>query len=697
MRGLRVMLTNSTKSVETLHTHTHTHTHTHRYSLNKKILKKNNGGISLITLMITIVIIVILAGAVILTVANNNMIDQANEAVFRSNIATIQEEFEMYKMDELLKGNRAEDINLGEIDRLKETLSSIKDYANILTIMSGKLYYAGNDEKEREILISMGIEQIDYRVGVSGNLISLVYQGGETKINFVIPAHIKGIESGAFKDNTALESIDFSQSSITEIPDNAFENCTSLKEIIWGDNITKIGEDSFSNCTNLKYLKIPESVTEIKDRAFRYCNLEELTLSENPDYNVVSSNLVLGGTIKKLNIPDNVTTLEDYALVSCKINNLLIGSGVQTISSSAFDRYSNITNIQVNENKNISVEKKGLYANSNKDLHYILPDAKELTLSSNIENIYAIIPTTVTSLMLPKNIKNIPNLNGYAGTVGIEEENKYTIKDGVIYTSDMATIVTGTGSMPNEFVCPATVTSINSEAFYNNKKITKADLSLASIKELPSHCFNTTNLNEIIFNNNKSLIAINHWCFANAKLKTVEIPEGVTKIQWAAFNSNLNLTSIKIPSTIQSMGNITPGCTALNTIEIAENDYYMTKNNAIYSKDEKTLVAVQKYTDNNIFNGVEKVESFALCYFAGEAIEIKLPESVKYISNEAFHDFKRLTKITIPSSVTSIGSRAFGSCSNLKTMDVYMTEEEGIKAGAPWGNPNGIKSINWLG
>ena len=86
-----------------------------------------------------------------------------------------------------------------------------------------------------------------------------------------------------------------------------------------------------------------------------------------------------------------------------------------------------------------------------------------------------------------------------------------------------------------------------------------------------------------------------------------------------------------------------------------------------------------------------------MCYLIGENIEIKLPTSVKYISEHAFRGNLGLTKITIPNSDMSISSTAFSSCNNLKTMDVYMTEEEGIKAGAPWENPNGIKSINWLG
>ncbi|MEG1989616.1 MAG: hypothetical protein RR136_01300, partial [Clostridia bacterium] len=53
-------------------------------------------GISLIVLVVTIIVIIILAGAVILSLTNNNPIEEANEAVFKSNIESYNSEITLY-------------------------------------------------------------------------------------------------------------------------------------------------------------------------------------------------------------------------------------------------------------------------------------------------------------------------------------------------------------------------------------------------------------------------------------------------------------------------------------------------------------------------------------------------------------------------------------------------------------------------
>lgn len=62
-------------------------------------------GISLILLIITIIIIMIIAGTVILTLANNNPIENANKAVFLSNIDAIKSEINVYTSSKLLERN----------------------------------------------------------------------------------------------------------------------------------------------------------------------------------------------------------------------------------------------------------------------------------------------------------------------------------------------------------------------------------------------------------------------------------------------------------------------------------------------------------------------------------------------------------------------------------------------------------------
>ena len=71
-------------------------------------------------------------------------------------------------------------------------------------------------------------------------------------------------------------------STVTEIGDCAFANCTSLTSVTIPDSVTAIGDSAFRGCTSLKSLTIPDSVTSIGDNAFALaCGLESLRLSSN--------------------------------------------------------------------------------------------------------------------------------------------------------------------------------------------------------------------------------------------------------------------------------------------------------------------------------------------------------------------------------------------------------------------------------
>lgn len=60
-----------------------------------RFLKKRSG-ISLIVLVVTIIVIIILAGAVILSLTQNNPINEANEATFKSNVDNYVSDFNLY-------------------------------------------------------------------------------------------------------------------------------------------------------------------------------------------------------------------------------------------------------------------------------------------------------------------------------------------------------------------------------------------------------------------------------------------------------------------------------------------------------------------------------------------------------------------------------------------------------------------------
>ena len=59
--------------------------------------------------------------------------------------------------------------------------------------------------------------------------------------------------------------------SVIAIGTNAFKNCTSITDIILGNNIEKIGAGAFSGCKALERIYIHKSVKLIREHAFEGC------------------------------------------------------------------------------------------------------------------------------------------------------------------------------------------------------------------------------------------------------------------------------------------------------------------------------------------------------------------------------------------------------------------------------------------
>ena len=90
-----------------------------------------------------------------------------------------------------------------------------------------------------------------------------VYFKGDAKIGayaFANCISLKNIELGgdcdiyrfAFYGCTSLEEIDISSTTLTTLPESAFENCESLKSITLPESLYKIGKNAFAGCTALE-------------------------------------------------------------------------------------------------------------------------------------------------------------------------------------------------------------------------------------------------------------------------------------------------------------------------------------------------------------------------------------------------------------------------------------------------------------
>jgi hypothetical protein len=155
-------------------------------------------------------------------------------------------------------------------------------------------------------------------------------------------------------------------------------------------------------------------------------------------------------------------------------------------------------------------------------------------------------------------------------------------------------------------------------------------------------------------------------------LVDITIPQGVTSIGQYAFYCCTSLTSINIPQEVTSIeGGAFGGCSKLTSITAdINNSIYTSIDGVLFNKDVTTLIACPGGLTNIAFpQGVTSIGAHAFFHSAG-LTSINIPQQVTSIGDYAFGGCSNLTSINIPEGVTSIGYYVFAECSSLTSVTI---------------------------
>ena len=450
-----------------------------------------------------------------------------------------------------------------------------------------------------------------------------------------LPLSCSSIEYGAFSGCSALTSITLG--SITEIPDQAFLNCSSLESIVIPATVNTIGRATgsedyyrpFYRCTSLKSIRFEDGSQPLKmgsyyryyydDNNDRYyygngmfhdSPLEEVYIGRNIEYDIYSSDYSFERyperygysafynqpKLTKVTIGPQVTDIPQYLFYQNSSLTHMSLPNVKTIGKSAFELCSKLTTLDIGKSLKI-VGERAFYGCTNVT-KLTLPNVKTIGKSAfescsklttlDIGEALEVVGdrafygcTNVTKLTFPDALNKIGSEAFYDCTSVTE----ITVGSGLKEIGEKGFYNCGSFTA---LILPSGFTTMGDAAFMNCRKLTIAQLG-ESLTAIPDQAFEEcVSLSEMIVSATVQSIGDRAF-FNDSGIATCSMQEGLKTIGYEAFYNNSGLTSMSIPGTVESIGrDAFVKCTNIRTFRFRDGEGTLTlQNDGSNYKDEK--------------------------------------------------------------------------------------------------------------
>lgn len=435
---------------------------------------------------------------------------------------------------------------------------------------------------------------------------------------------------------------------------NIYDSNSKEGSLLYKEIPTKIGEDAFFEKSALTGIKIPEFITEIAWSAFQDCpNLTSLQVDNNnaiydsrDNCNAIiktANNSLVNACVSTV-IPNSVTSIADYAFREIRtLTNIAIPTSIESIGNYAFTDCAALENISIPS----SCRSVGDAA---------FRGCAKLT-SANIPDNLESIPqelfkdcSKLDNISLPDSIKTIKNEAFY----GCASLSSIVIPEGVtkIETRAFAFSNLKTLTLPStlqtlgDAVFPKTMETV----YYDCPNLSSGTIIFSnsidsitfgtSVIKIPGNFAHSCRITSLVCPEN--INSIGDRAFVNCQQLSEAFLPGVGTIGRQAFLSCNRLEQVNLGSGIQSIGSeCFKNCTALKTVT--------------YSGTPESWMLIDFV--NELSNPV--YFSTSLTCNNQTTIEVRIPDNLTVTKPFSFINCQNLTKLHIPSHVTSIDSSTF--------------------------------------
>ena len=372
-----------------------------------------------------------------------------------------------------------------------------------------------------------------------------------------IPNSVTSIGSWAFSGCSGLTGVTI-PNSVTSIAEFAFNGCSGLASVTIPDSVTSIGRDAFYGCSGLTSVMISNSITSIELNTFYGCS-----------------------GLTSVMIPNGVTSIGGNAFKGCsRLTNVAIPSSVTSIGYRVFEYCNNLTNIAVDDGNPSYISSNGILFSKNQKTLVIFPGGKigEYNIPDDVTSIRSDAFSScigLTSVIIPASVTSIgsgvfADCTGLTSIVVDDGNPSYISLNGILFSKDRKTIITFPAGKTGEYSIPASVISIQGNAFEGCSGLTSVTIP-NSVTSIGSDAFDgCSGLTSVTIPNSVTSIG-NDAFYGCSRLTSVTISNGVTSIARFAFYGCSGLTSVTIPNSVTSIETEAFGaCSGLTSVTIPD-------------------------------------------------------------------------------------------------------------------------------
>ncbi len=488
-----------------------------------------------------------------------------------------------------------------------------------------------------------------------------------------LPNSLLKIQAYAFSSNILLEKINFG-TDLQKIGEYVFAYSLSLNIINLPSKITEIGSYAFKNSNIIGTVNIPVSVNKLGDGVFASChNLTSFNVdSESVNYTAVDGVIYsrdlttlieypAGNSNTTYQLLDSTAIIENAAFMgSNNLKSITLSEGLIEIHEYTFADMENLENIYISK----GVKQIGRFAfNNDFNLRNVYFDA-----DSELDRIsaYSFANTGITSFVVPKNVSSIAQYSFEGSnrltqiTFTKDSKLEYISAYNFIGCDNLTSIIFEEGS---------NLTHLQAHSLEGLSNLTSIDLSNTKVNIINNYTFRyCDNLESITLPS--TLERIGRFAFfANTKLSRILIPNSINYIGRYAFYGTNNIQVFfeaeENELSLQDNWDEGVGGYYFGVNEIISNDQYEA------ARLNSGNIAIVKYlgdsesVDLEILNLGGDIKIIGGYAFANTNVQMMiLPHTLTQIQRYAFYN-SDVDSITIPSNVTFIGRNAFYNAKDL--------------------------------